>query len=73
MHGELHKLEIEFSETTVATYMIKRRGPPSQTWRTFLWNHVQGCRGGAIARADSNSARRAEVPQADHANAGVAC
>src|ERR1035438_8226516 len=26
--------------TTVAKYMVKRRKPPSQTWRTFLENHV---------------------------------
>ena len=25
---------------TVAKYMIRRRRPPSQTWRTFLANHV---------------------------------
>ena len=33
------KLGIEVSEATVSKYMIKRRGPPSQTWRTFLDNH----------------------------------
>jgi putative transposase len=41
IHGELIKLGIEISETTVATYMIKRRDPPSQTWRTFLANHAK--------------------------------
>ncbi len=30
IHGELLKLGIEISETTVSKYMIKRRGPPSQ-------------------------------------------
>ncbi|MDZ7840484.1 MAG: hypothetical protein U5R46_06635 [Gammaproteobacteria bacterium] len=40
IHGELLKLGIEISETTVAKYMIKRRGPPSQAWRTFLDNHA---------------------------------
>jgi len=39
IHGELQKLGIEVSEATVSKYMIKRRGPPSQTWRTFLENH----------------------------------
>ena len=39
IHGELLKLGIEVSEATVSKYMIKRRGPPSQTWRTFLDNH----------------------------------
>jgi len=33
------KLGIEVSEATVSKYMVKRRGPPSQTWRTFLGNH----------------------------------
>ncbi len=42
IHGELLKLGIEISETTVAKYMIKRCGPPSQAWRTFLENHVKG-------------------------------
>jgi putative transposase len=40
IHGELLKLGIKISETTVATYMARRRRPPSQTWRTFLTNHV---------------------------------
>lgn len=39
IHGELLKLGIEVSEATVSKYMVKRRGPPSQTWRTFLDNH----------------------------------
>jgi transposase InsO family protein len=39
IHGELQKLGIEVSEATVSKHMIKRRGPPSQTWRTFLENH----------------------------------
>ena len=41
IHGELQKLGIEVSEATVSKYMIKRRGPPSQRWRTFLENHGQ--------------------------------
>jgi putative transposase len=40
-HGELLKLGIEISETSVDKYMAWRRKPPSQTWRTFLDNHVQ--------------------------------
>lgn len=38
--GELLKLGIKVSQTTVATYMRRRQPPPSQTWRTFLVNHV---------------------------------
>src|SRR5579864_5582097 len=40
IHGELLKLGIEISQTSVAKYMVRHRTPPSQTWRTFLDNHV---------------------------------
>ena len=40
IHGELQMLGIRVSESTVAKYMIRHRKPPSQTWRTFLCNHV---------------------------------
>jgi len=35
------KLGIDVSEAAVSKYMIRRRGPPSQTWRTFLSNHAK--------------------------------
>src|SRR6266478_1123732 len=38
IHGELLKLGFEIAGSTVSKYMIRRRGPPSQTWRTFLRN-----------------------------------
>lgn len=41
IHGELGKLGIKVSETTVAKYMVRHRHPPSQTWRTFLANHIK--------------------------------
>jgi len=40
IHGELLKLGIEISQATVAKYMARPPRPPSQTWRTFLANHV---------------------------------
>ena len=40
IHGELLKLGFTVSQTTVATYMVRRRPLPSQTWRTFLTNHA---------------------------------
>src|SRR5450755_2475517 len=40
IQGELLKLGFEVAQSTVATYMVKRRGPPSQGWRTFLRNHA---------------------------------
>jgi hypothetical protein len=41
IHGELLKLGIQISQATVAKYMVRQRKPPSQTWRTFLENHVR--------------------------------
>ena len=40
IHGELGKLGIAVSERTVSRLLGRRRRPPSQTWRTFLTNHV---------------------------------
>jgi hypothetical protein len=47
IHGELLKLGFELSQATVANYLVRRRRPPSQNWRTFLNNHVQ-----SLASAD---------------------
>lgn len=41
IHGELLKLGIDIGETSVGKYLVRRRRPPSQTWRTFLENHVK--------------------------------
>jgi transposase InsO family protein len=41
LHAELLKLGIEVSQATVAKHMVKHRKPPSQTWRSFLENHVK--------------------------------
>ena len=42
IHGELLKLGMEISQATVSKYMAHHRKPLSQTWRTFLENHVTG-------------------------------
>jgi transposase InsO family protein len=48
VHGELLKLGIVISEREVSRLMPPRpRKPPSQTWRTFLANHV-----GTLASVD---------------------
>ncbi len=47
IHGELLKLGFKVAESTVSKYMMRHRGPPSQTWRTFLRNHAE-----AIAAID---------------------
>lgn len=41
IHGERKKLGIGVAERTVSRLLPKRRTPPSQTWRTFLANHVR--------------------------------
>jgi putative transposase len=41
IHGELMKLGIEVAERTVSRLIPRRRSPPSQTWRTFLTNHIR--------------------------------
>jgi len=41
IRSELRLLGYEASKATVDKYRIRRRKPPSQTWRTFLDNHVR--------------------------------
>jgi len=38
--GELGKIGIHLPKSTVAKYMVRRRKPPSATWRAFLKNHI---------------------------------
>ncbi len=40
IHGELLKLGIDISQGAVSKYMIQHPQPPSQTWRSFLRNHL---------------------------------
>src|SRR5438445_5912186 len=40
IHGELLKLGLDISQCSVARLMPRRPRPPSQTWRTFLQNHL---------------------------------
>jgi transposase InsO family protein len=40
VHGELKKLGFEISERTVSRLMPKKTEKPSQSWMTFLRNHV---------------------------------
>src|SRR5712664_559791 len=40
IHGELLKLGLDISQRAVARLMPRGPKPPSQTWRTFLENHV---------------------------------
>ena len=41
IHGELLKLGLEVAERTVSRLLPRRHTPRSQTWRTFLANHVR--------------------------------
>ena len=40
IHGELLKLGIVVSEATVSRYMPRAKTNPTQSWKTFLDNHV---------------------------------
>ena len=40
IHGELQKLGVAVSQSTVARYMRRHSHPPSQTWRTFLTKYA---------------------------------
>jgi transposase InsO family protein len=42
IHGELLRLGIDVGQTSIAKYMVRRRRPPSQGWKTFLRNHANG-------------------------------
>jgi transposase InsO family protein len=42
IHGELRQLGFVVSEATVSRAMPRRSGPPSQTWRTLLADHLPG-------------------------------
>jgi transposase InsO family protein len=41
IHGELLKLGIEVSQPAVSKYMVRTGQGPSQSWRTFLDNHLK--------------------------------
>jgi putative transposase len=41
IHGELTKLGIDVSQATVAKYRVRKPQSPSQTWNTFLTNHLK--------------------------------
>ena len=41
IHGELLMLGFEVTQSTVSKYMVRRRNPPLQTWKTFLRNHAE--------------------------------
>src|SRR5215469_4582908 len=40
IHRELLKLGLDIGESSVSKYMVRSCKPPSQTWRTFLENHL---------------------------------
>src|SRR5499427_4696220 len=40
IHGELQMLGVEISERTVSRIHRRLPRPPSQTWKTFLHNHL---------------------------------
>jgi len=41
IHGELLKLGLSLAQSTVSKYLPRNLKPPSQSWRTFLRNHLR--------------------------------
>src|SRR5881394_1379406 len=48
IHGELLKLGFEIAQSSVAKYMVKRRGPPSQDANLLAQPRVGHCRHGPV-------------------------
>ena len=40
IHSELRLLGYDIAESTISKYLVRALKPPSQTWKTFLKNHV---------------------------------
>ena len=59
IHGELLKLGFEVSQSTVAKYMVRRRGPPSQGWRAFLAQPCAAYRRNGFVRCPDHRLRPA--------------
>ena len=53
IQAELHLLGYDVAESTIAKYRVKSTRPPSQTWRSFLDNHIR-----QIAPSTSSPCRR---------------
>ena len=54
IQSELKLLGHDVAESTVAKYLDRPRKPPSQTWRTFLQNHIDN----RPPAADDNPGRK---------------
>jgi hypothetical protein len=69
IHGELVKLGIDIGQTSIAKYMARRRGPPSQGWKTFtavlVADHGPRPAANPVARCDSSSHRGMDCQPAD--------
>ena len=71
IHGELLMLGFEVAQSTVSKYMVRRRKPPSQTWKTFLRNHAEAIR--RPCQGNGNMANRRErLAFNSHAGADMA-
>src|SRR5262245_30511609 len=58
IHSEPMKLDIKISQASIAKYMVRSPKPPSQTWRTFLKNHVS-----QLASVDLHSSLFPNMPR----------
>jgi hypothetical protein len=87
IHGELLKLGFEVAQSSVAKYMVRRRGPPDQGWLTFPRNHAAdiaamdfcvvptiGFRPPLCIRRHSDRARRPRLDQGHkESHGGMGC
>jgi len=70
IHGEFVKLGIEISQATVAKYMVRRRGTPSPTWRSFLPRMARNSANGSLRwESPRLSVRRDHLGRMDTSNA----
>ena len=68
IHGELLKLGFDVAQSTVAKYMVRRRGSPTQGWKTFLrtWPQVLD----AIVLVKPATVCQSALDRDENANAG---
>jgi hypothetical protein len=73
IHGELLKLGIEISESPVSKYLVRGKGSPSQSWRTFLGNHPQEMVSADFFTVRQFASRSFTSSWSWHTNAAVSC
>jgi hypothetical protein len=63
IHGELQTLGVDVSERTVSRLIAPHARPRSQTWKTFLTNHLTSARPRKRQHLPPTRSNRAACPQ----------